>query len=129
MADDKNTPPSGGAVVSKAPVTVAGPDSSIKRGGIYNYVLKDGGRNANGEKCDLDTVAMVIGVTQKSRVKLDGNGGITYQDKEINTTKGKQTVKQPVYETYLVYSINIYCDAWADYKFVPGVEASALTLI
>ena len=116
MADPQILPAPGAAPSVAAP---------IKRGGIYNYILKNGAI-VNQKKVDLDTTAFVIGVVQKSRVKRDKDQNIVTETVKVNTTKGPATVTRNVYETYPVYDIVIFSAQWMDSKFISGVEASAL---
>jgi hypothetical protein len=115
--------------MADAPNASSIPALIVKRGGTYNYVLKDGDRDLNNKLVDIDTTALVIGVSMKSRRKLDDKGSQVFETKEVNTTKGKQTIKLPVDEQYPIYDAVIWHSKWADPKRISKVEASAFTAL
>ena len=124
-----------GAQAPKPPVSVPVPaapapavDDGSKVGKFFKYVLKDGGRNAKGEKCDADVVALVIGHKTKARYKLDASGRTVFADVTVNSIKagGPVTVKQPVSETYATYIAVIWNQDWNESKTIRDIDASAL---
>jgi len=101
----------------------------LKAGTFWNYAWDTKLKDENGKPIFVNVLALIISAKQLTRPKLNKDGSTVTEVKVNKTTKGDMKQNVTVYESYPVYAIKAFSDKWADEKFIPGVEASALTAI
>lgn len=110
-------------------VAASVPAPVLKAGTFWNYAWDTKIKDENGKSITMPVLALILNAKQLTRPKLNKDGSTVTEVKINKTTKGDMKQNVPVYEAYQVYAVKLYSEKWLDEKFIPSVEATALTAI